>query len=198
MFLFQVNFNRNKTGIRKDVQSSISIGDDVTSTTKAIEQHESKRSASLNRKEKRVSSATSTSTKQETTVRKTSLEKQNKSSGVASTVVQSSDQEAAIMAVNKDKFASSLRESAGVQIGVQKDLSVIDAHRRQSMANSSYQQQSYQQQQQQQQQQQHSSSLYQQQQNYGNFYGETFIHLKPKLYALQHHSIRNFPRLLKG
>ena len=61
-----------------------------------------------------------------------SLQKQTKGSGVASTVVQSTDQEAAIKAVNTDKFASSLRESAGVQIGVQKDLSVIDAHRRQS------------------------------------------------------------------
>merc|ERR1712150_369886 len=55
--------------------------------------------------------------------------------GVASTVIQSKDQEATIKAVNTDKFASSLRESAGVQIGVQKDLSVIDAHRRQSSTN---------------------------------------------------------------
>ena len=82
------------------------------------------------------------------------ISKQSKSVGVASTVIQSKDQEATIKAVNTDKFASSLRESAGVQIGVQKDLSVIDAHRRQSSANAAmmagssnigggYQQQSY-------------------------------------------------------
>ncbi len=56
---------------------------------------------------------------------------------VASTVVQSDNQEAKIEAVNTDKFASSLRESAGVQIGQKdfKDISVIEHHRRQSSAN---------------------------------------------------------------
>merc|ERR1711860_424690 len=83
-------------------------------------------------------------------------EKQSKSTGVASTVVQSKDQSAAISAVNTDKFASSLRESSGVQIGTQKDVSVIDAHRRQSQVYQSQQQnqQQYQQQQLQKQQQQ--------------------------------------------
>merc|ERR1712004_856915 len=57
------------------------------------------------------------------------------------------DQSAAISAVNTDKFASSLRESSGVQIGTQKDVSVIDAHRRQSQVNSYQSQQQYQQQQ---------------------------------------------------
>jgi len=79
------------------------------------------------------SSSTTVKAASATVASATSLQqKQTKGSGVASTVVQSTDQEAAIKAVNTDKFASSLRESAGVQIGVQKDLSVIDAHRRQS------------------------------------------------------------------
>ena len=91
-----------------------------------LEQHEAKRKSS-------ASSSTTVKAASATVASATSLQqKQTKGSGVASTVVQSTDQEAAIKAVNTDKFASSLRESAGVQIGVQKDLSVIDAHRRQS------------------------------------------------------------------
>merc|ERR1712111_52510 len=104
-----------------------------------------------------------------TSASKSTMEKQSKSTGVASTVVQSKDQSAAISAVNTDKFASSLRESSGVQIGTQKDVSVIDAHRRQSQVNSYQSQQQYQQQSQQQyhQQQQYSNNMfggYQQQQ----------------------------------
>merc|ERR1712088_1004646 len=79
-----------------------------------------------------MTSATSATSLSASSIKAAATSKQTKSSGVASTVVQSDGQEAAIQAVNTDKFASSLRESAGVQIGVQKDLSVIDAHRRQS------------------------------------------------------------------
>ena len=152
----KVNF---KSGGRRDVHSSsIVIGDDAASTTKAIEQHEAKRQASA--------SASST-TVRKTSASKSTMEKQSKSTGVASTVVQSKDQSAAISAVNTDKFASSLRESSGVQIGTQKDVSVIDAHRRQSQVNSYQSQQQYQQQSQQQ---------YQQQQQYSNnMFGGNFL-----------------------
>merc|ERR1712223_503117 len=145
----KVNFNSGKAAAKaRNATSSIVVGDDITSTTKAIEQHEAKRKSS-------ASSTTTVKAASATAASATSLQlKQTKGSGVASTVVQSTDQEAAIQAVNTDKFASSLRESAGVQIGVQKDLSVIDAHRRQSSANAAmmagssnigggYQQQSY-------------------------------------------------------
>merc|ERR1711997_561855 len=94
--------------------------------TRAIAEHQAKRASSTS-SSKQVAQASSSSTSA------AAISKQSKSVGVASTVIQSKDQEAAIQAVNTDKFASSLRESAGVQIGVQKDLSVIDAHRRQSM-----------------------------------------------------------------
>ena len=139
--------------------SSIVIGDDASSTTKAIEQHEAKRQASSSSTTVRKTSATS--------AKSTTVEKQSQSTGVASTVVQSKDQSAAISAVNTDKFASSLRESSGVQIGTQKDVSVIDAHRRQSQVNS-YQQQQYQQQQ-------------QQQQYSNNMFGGTFFKMHIKL-----------------
>merc|ERR1719225_2565496 len=152
----KVNYNTKKisktaggsSSTRKDVQSSIVIGDDTSSTTRAIAEHQAKRasSASSSKQVAQASSSSSTSA--------AAISKQSKSVGVASTVIQSKDQEATIKAVNTDKFASSLRESAGVQIGVQKDLSVIDAHRRQSSANAAmmagssnigggYQQQSY-------------------------------------------------------
>lgn len=152
----KVNF---KSGGRRDVHSSsIVIGDDAASTTKAIEQHEAKRQASA--------SASST-TVRNTSASKSTMEKQSKSTGVASTVVQSKDQSAAISAVNTDKFASSLRESSGVQIGTQKDVSVIDAHRRQSQVNSYQSQQQYQQQSQQQ--------YHQQQQYSNNMFGGNFL-----------------------
>merc|ERR1711988_431957 len=143
----KVNFGKAAAKAR-NATSSIVVGDDISSTTKAIEQHEAKRKSS-------ASSSTTVKAASATVASATSLQqKQTKGSGVASTVVQSTDQEATIKAVNTDKFASSLRESAGVQIGVQKDLSVIDAHRRQSSANAAmmagssnigggYQQQSY-------------------------------------------------------
>lgn len=59
--------------------------------------------------------------------------KVNQSTAVASAIVQSKSESASITAVNTDKFASSLRESSAVQIGVQKDMSVIDNHRKQSL-----------------------------------------------------------------
>lgn len=143
----KVNF---KSGGRRDVHSSsIVIGDDASSTTKAIEQHEAKR-------QQASASAASSTTVRKTSASKSTMEKQSKSTGVASTVVQSKDQSAAISAVNTDKFASSLRESSGVQIGTQKDVSVIDAHRRQSQVYQSQQQN----QQQYQQQQQYSNNMF--------------------------------------
>merc|ERR1719402_1157313 len=45
---------------------------------------------------------------------------------------QSSTEQANIKAVNTDKFASSLRETNQAQIGQNKDMSVIDHHRKQS------------------------------------------------------------------
>jgi hypothetical protein len=177
----KVNFNAKSERNRRDAQSSIVIGDDVASTTRAIERHEASRqqkvTASMTASETRAASATVAT-------------KQNKSAGVASTVVQSTDQEAAIMAVNTDKFASSLRESAGVQIGVQKDLSVIDAHRRQSMIQSNYQQESRQA--------QHQSQLQQQQQNfYGGGGGESYsrwsnsAHAEQRQYSAQQAAMKS-------
>jgi hypothetical protein len=119
--------------------SSIVVGDDMASTTKAVEQHEAKRQSTAtmatasSTAKASMTSATSATSLSASSIKAAATSKQTKSSGVASTVVQSDGQEAAIQAVTTDKFASSLRESAGVQIGVQKDLSVIDAHRRQSM-----------------------------------------------------------------
>merc|ERR1712223_1132955 len=134
----KVNFNSGKAAAKaRNAASSIVVGDDITSTTKAIEQHEAKRQSSASATCTSSSSVkAAAATTSATSLSASAVSKQTKSSGVASTVVQSTDQEAAIQAVNTDKFASSLRESAGVQIGVQKDLSVIDAHRRQSMQQS--------------------------------------------------------------
>ena len=81
------------------------------------------------------------------TIDKSSIRQQTASEGVATTVVQSKSQEATISALNTDKFASSLRETSGVQIGAQKDISVIGDHQ-QRRVSASYQQQQQQQQQQ--------------------------------------------------
>ena len=59
----------------------------------------------------------------------------NMSSALASTLVQSDKSTASLSAVNADKFASTLRESssAAASIGQQKEISVIDHHRKQSL-----------------------------------------------------------------
>merc|ERR1719510_1758717 len=112
----KVNYNAksktaNSSSTRKDVQSSIVIGDDTSSTTRAIAEHQAKRASSAGSSKQVAQASLSSST--------AAVSKQSKSTGVASTVIQSKDQEATIKAVNTDKFASSLRESAGVQIGGQ-------------------------------------------------------------------------------
>ena len=126
----KVNFSR--TNRSRDVQSSIVIGEDTASVSKAIQQKELERSV--------------TSVKG-STIDKSSIRQQTASEGVATTVVQSKSQEATISALNTDKFASSLRETSGVQIGAQKDISVIGDHQ-QRRVSASYQQQQQQQQQQ--------------------------------------------------
>ena len=55
------------------------------------------------------------------------------SSGITSAMQQSGTETASISAVSKDKFLSSLRESNGLNIGAQKEMSVIDQHRKQSL-----------------------------------------------------------------
>ena len=125
----KVNFSR--TNRSRDVQSSIVIGEDTSSVSKAIQQKEQERS---------VTSVVGS------TVDKSSIRQQTASEGVATTVVQSKSQEATISAMNTDKFASSLRETSGVQIGAQKDISVIGDHQ-QRRVSASYQQQQQQQQQ---------------------------------------------------
>lgn len=117
----KVNFDARHS--KRQVESSIVIGDD------------------------KVDSKASRTTVQKIESKVQKDHNQNASAGVASTVVQSKSQEAAIAAVSKDNFVSSLRESSGVQIGVQKDLSAIEHHRRQSMYNSKQIQQHQQQQQ---------------------------------------------------
>ena len=59
--------------------------------------------------------------------------KSNMSSGIKDSIHQSGKEEASISAVNRDKFASSLRESKGVILGHQKEMSVIENHRKQSL-----------------------------------------------------------------
>jgi len=59
--------------------------------------------------------------------------KSNTSSGIKDSIHQSGKEEASISAVNRDKFASSLRESKGVILGQQKEMSVIENHRKQSL-----------------------------------------------------------------
>jgi len=59
--------------------------------------------------------------------------KANQSSGITGSILQSGKEEASITAVNRDKFASSLRESSGVILGSQKEMSVIENHRKQSL-----------------------------------------------------------------
>jgi len=59
--------------------------------------------------------------------------KANQSSGISGSILQSGKEEASITAVNRDKFASSLRESSGVNLGSQKEMSVIENHRKQSL-----------------------------------------------------------------
>merc|ERR1719237_919444 len=160
----KVNFNSGKAAAKaRNAASSIVVGDDMASTAKAIEQHVAKRQSSAtmatatSTAKASMTSAMSATSLSASSTKAAATSKQTKSSGVASTVVQSDGQEAAIQAVNTEKFASSLRESAGVQIGVQKDLSVIDAHRRQSMQ----QQQSH----------GHQGSHHHTQTNSGNFFG---------------------------
>ena len=59
--------------------------------------------------------------------------KSNMSSGIKDSILQSGKEEASISAVNRDKFASSLRETKGVILGHQKEMSVIENHRKQSL-----------------------------------------------------------------
>ena len=59
--------------------------------------------------------------------------KANQSSGIRGSIHQTGKEEANITAVNRDKFASSLRESSGVILGTQKEMSVIENHRKQSL-----------------------------------------------------------------
>ena len=125
----KVNFSRSNRS--RDVASSIVIGEDTASVAKAIQQKEMERSV--------TSSGGGVTTA--TTIDKTTIRQQTASEQVASTVVQSKSQEATISALNTDKFASSLRESAGVQIGMQKDMSVIGEHQRRVSASNQQQQQ---------------------------------------------------------
>merc|ERR1719219_2858194 len=59
--------------------------------------------------------------------------KSNMSAGIKDSIHQSGKEEASISAVNRDKFASSLRESKGEILGHQKEMSVIENHRKQSL-----------------------------------------------------------------
>merc|ERR1712064_1728 len=59
--------------------------------------------------------------------------KSNQSVGIAGAMHQTGKEEASISAISKDKFVSSLRESSGVAVGQQKEMSVIDHHRKQSL-----------------------------------------------------------------
>ena len=64
--------------------------------------------------------------------------KSNMSSGIKDSIHQSGKEEASISAINRDKFASSLRESKGVILGHQKEMSVIENHRKQSLQKQKY------------------------------------------------------------
>ena len=64
--------------------------------------------------------------------------KSNMSLGIKDSIHQSGKEEASISAVNRDKFASSLRESKGVILGQQKEMSVIENHRKQSLQKQKY------------------------------------------------------------
>ena len=59
--------------------------------------------------------------------------KSNQSVGISGAMHQTGKEEASITAISKDKFVSSLRESSGVAVGQQKEMSVIDHHRKQSL-----------------------------------------------------------------
>lgn len=102
-------------------KSSIMMGDDSheASTSKL-------HSTSKASRESRTSSLASS---QQTS----SVTKSNQSSAIAGAIVQTGKDEASISAVNTDKFASSLRESSAVAIGQQKEMSVIENHRKQSL-----------------------------------------------------------------
>merc|ERR1719300_2087634 len=95
-------------------KSNIHMGDDthVASTSKLHGESKTSKTSSV------VSSQTS---------------KSNRSSAIAGAIVQTGRDEASITAVNNDKFASSLRESSAVAIGNQKEMSVIEHHRKQSL-----------------------------------------------------------------
>lgn len=80
-------------------------------------------------KASRESRTTSLASSQQTS----SVTKSNQSSAIAGAIVQTGKDEASITAVNTDKFASSLRESSTVAIGQQKEMSVIENHRKQSL-----------------------------------------------------------------
>ena len=102
-------------------KSNIMMGDDshMASTSRL-------HTTSKSNKESRTSSLASSSLQ-------TSVTKSNQSSAIAGAIVQTGKDEASISAVNTDKFASSLRESSAVAIGQQKEMSVIENHRKQSL-----------------------------------------------------------------
>ena len=113
--------SRQRLGSTAREKSNIMMGDDslVASTSKM-------HSASKTGRESRTSSLASS---QQTSV----ITKSNQSSAIAGAIVQTGKDEASISAVNTDKFASSLRESSAVAIGQQREVSVIDNHRKQSL-----------------------------------------------------------------
>ena len=132
-----------KRGLRKDVQSSIVVGSDTNSTTEAADMKLKERNRQVTNTGKVVTETRSASA--------ASKSKQVSSQEVNATVTQNESQEAHISAVKNDKFASSLREASGVQVGQQRDVAIIEQHHRRqsSSANASLQSSArYQQQQQ--------------------------------------------------
>ena len=90
---------------------------------------ETRTAASVTQNSKMESAYSSTSNLSTTAL------KSNQSSGISGAINQTGKEKADISAISKDKFVSSLRESNGVNIAQQKEMSVIDYHRKQSLQN---------------------------------------------------------------
>ena len=125
-------------------RSNIIIGDDasVASTSKVTVASRTVNSAAVSASSSTAVNASSSTAANASSSTSTSLAqssssvaaaRSNVSSAVAGALVQSGKASAGITAVNKDTFASSLRESSATAVVQQKEISVIEHHRKQSL-----------------------------------------------------------------
>merc|ERR1719419_308282 len=141
----KVSYNKAANQYRKDAQSSIVVGQDMSSTDKAVAKKVEERNRAVT-----STAATVTETRAESAAARS---KQITSKGVTSTVVEGASQEVQLQAAKADKFASSLRETSAAAVAQHREstreMAVIEQHQRKQSAQQTQQQQQYSRQQQQ-------------------------------------------------